>query len=128
MKCRLSGPFVVDDLGAGLWRLTPVAAVPAEIYLRSDASNAAHLLNADVARLELEWHDSGVWVTLHGASGTAQLRATTAIVHEARNTLYDELPLKSFDAQAGRFWRRVFALLRLPGGRFLLRFVTRQRR
>jgi hypothetical protein len=39
--------------------------------------------------------------------------------------LYDSLPLADFDRSAQRFWNRVFRVMRLPGGRFLLRFLAR---
>ncbi len=38
--------------------------------------------------------------------------------------LYDSLPLVKFDADARRFWRRVFGLVRIPGGRYLLKFLS----
>jgi hypothetical protein len=38
------------------------------------------------------------------------------------------LPLASIDADARRFWRRVFRLVRIPGGRYLLKVLTRARR
>jgi hypothetical protein len=37
--------------------------------------------------------------------------------------LYESLPLVSIDADARRFWRRVFRLVRIPGGRFLLKIL-----
>jgi hypothetical protein len=45
-------------------------------------------------------------------------------VHEPLQDLYEGLPLASIDADARRFWRRVFRLVRLPGGRYLLRLLT----
>ena len=37
----------------------------------------------------------------------------------------DILPLAQFDQKAKRFWGRVFRLMRIPGGRYLLRFLAR---
>ena len=51
--------------------------------------------------------------------------ATSAIVHEPLGHLYESLPLVKFDAKARRFWRRVFRLVRIPGGRYLLKFLAR---
>jgi len=34
-------------------------------------------------------------------------------------------PLASIDADARRFWHRVFRLVRIPGGRYLLKLLTR---
>jgi hypothetical protein len=38
------------------------------------------------------------------------------------------LPLVSFDDKARRFWRRVFRLVRIPGGRHLLGVLARRNR
>jgi hypothetical protein len=54
--------------------------------------------------------------------------AASAIVHEPLERLYESLPLASIDADARRFWRRVFRLVRIPGGRYLLKVLTRARR
>jgi hypothetical protein len=50
------------------------------------------------------------------------------IVHEPLGRMYESLPLAGIDANARRFWRRVFWLVRLPGGRYLLKLLTRGRR
>jgi hypothetical protein len=57
----------------------------------------------------------------------ASVEVTAAIVHEPLGNLYESLPLASIDANARRFWRRVFRLVRIPGGRYLLRLLTRSR-
>jgi len=46
--------------------------------------------------------------------------------HRARTgtELYAALPLAQFDRRARRFWRRVFLLVRIPGGRSLLGMLT----
>jgi hypothetical protein len=51
-----------------------------------------------------------------------------AIVHEPLPKLYAELPLAGFDERARRFWRRVFRLVRIPGGRHLLGVLARRPR
>jgi hypothetical protein len=124
MRYTLSGPFTVRELGRGLWQVT---AAPVEVYLRIAAPNAARALKErDAVRLELQWPDEGVIVTVAGAGAERQFAAESAIVHESEAALYDQLPLATFDVKAMRFWRRVFMLLRLPGGRFLLRYVARR--
>jgi hypothetical protein len=59
------------------------------------------------------------------------IRAQSVIVHEPLARLYEALPLVTLDAKARRFWRRVFRLVRIPGGRHLLgalaRFPRRRR-
>jgi hypothetical protein len=76
----------------------------------------------------VEWVADGVRVALGTGPGARQLTARSAVVHLPLAHLYEALPLAGFDDQAQRFWRRVFRLLRLPGGRFLLRLLTRGRR
>jgi len=56
------------------------------------------------------------------------LKTRNAIIHEPLTRLYEGLPLASFDPAARRFWRRVFRLVRIPGGRHLLRFIARRSR
>ena len=53
----------------------------------------------------------------------ASVEAASAIVHEPLEHLYERLPLVSIDADARRFWRRVFRLVRIPGGRYLLKVL-----
>jgi hypothetical protein len=56
------------------------------------------------------------------------IRTQTVIVHEPLANLYAALPLATLDANARRFWRRVFTLVRIPGGRHLLGILGRRRR
>jgi len=54
--------------------------------------------------------------------------ARTATIHEPRPELYQGLPLVVMDDAAKRFWRRVFLLARIPGGRRLLRWIAERSR
>jgi len=124
----LSGPFLTRDLGGGLWQLTAGASGALQIYLRIPAAAGAGILTqGDVRRLEVEWRADGVIVRVDGTGGAGMLEASSAIIHEADERLYDTLPLAAFDARARRFWSRVFLLVRLPGGRHLLRWMARRR-
>ncbi len=131
MKSRppltIVGPFAVQDLGCGAWLLTgPPAAGAAEIYLRFAQASSAQLVNASTATtLGLVWRPDGAEVTLAGAFGAQRLEARTAIVHETKQRLYGNLPLADFDRSARRFWTRIFRVMRLPGGRYILRFLAR---
>jgi hypothetical protein len=131
----LTGPFLARDLGGGLWQVTaraaadPGTAAAAELYLRIPAAtNAALLAQPHIRRIEVAWHADGVVVNVAGTGGAGVLEASSAIIHEPQNRLYDALPLAGFDARARRFWRRVFLLVRLPGGRYLLRLIARRKR
>ncbi len=132
MRYTIPGPFAAQDLGSGLWQLTvtgaATAADSAQIYLRTTASAASPLpQDAGATGLDLDWRNGGVSATLTGARGASRLAVRTAIVHEPQNRLYEQLPLAAFDRNAMRFWKRVFTLMRIPGGRFLLKFVAKQR-
>ena len=78
--------------------------------------------------LEIEWQGKRVLLTTVTAGRAAMLEARNAIVHEALPDLYRALPLAAFDARARRFWRRVFLLVKIPGGRRLLGMLARSSR
>jgi hypothetical protein len=124
-----SGPFVTRDMGDGVWQLTAGAPAGSEIYLRIAGSDASRLLkDAEIATLNLDWYGDGVTVTLTATKGSSNLEAKTAIIHQPKGPLYETLPLASFDAGAKRFWKRVFLLMRIPGGRLLLGAIARRGR
>jgi hypothetical protein len=127
MRHTVSGPFSAQELGNGAWQLTGSAG--SEIYLRGAGAEVPELLNdASITLLDLDWCDDGVTVALTGARGVRYVKAENAIVHEPKSALYENLPLASFDADAKRFWKRVFRLMRIPGGRLLLGLIARRRR
>ena len=126
---RYAGPFVVLDAGNDVWRLSGETS-GMQILLRG-AGVKARSLFADAPRIEsvaLEWSRDLVIVTLALPGGATTLTALSATVHEPQPALYDKLPLAAFDADARKFWQRVFRLMRIPGGRFLLGLMTRRRR
>ncbi|MDP8985434.1 MAG: hypothetical protein M3N97_10400 [Pseudomonadota bacterium] len=138
----VTGPFRVRNLGAGVWQLStgaPSGAIDgpsgaqrvaaADIYLRGAGAEAAAALQAaGIASIGIEWCPEAVKVMLSGADTTRYLSVASAIIHEPQRRLYESLPLASFDTPAKRFWTRVFRLMRIPGGRFLLRFIARRKR
>jgi hypothetical protein len=125
----IAGPFLTRNLGNGVWQLTTGAPAPPEIYLQIARSDASRFLqDAGITELDLDWRGDGVTVTLTGANGVSSFEARTAIIHEPKSRLYESLPLASFDSGAKRFWKRVFTLMRIPGGRFLLGVIARRSR
>jgi hypothetical protein len=123
------GRFATHELGSGLWHLTSGDRVGAEIYLVGADPGAARILRGtNLVVAALEWRDQGVLLTLNSSDGTTLLHARAALVHEPLGQLYRSLPLARLDSSARRFWRRVFWLVRIPGGRHLLRFLARRRR
>jgi hypothetical protein len=90
---------------------------------------AAEALRASkVADLDIEWQDDGVALTWSSTGGRQAVKVRAAIVHQPLATLYEALPLAEFDDKAKRFWRRVFGLVRIPGGRHLLLAIARRNR
>lgn len=113
-----TGGRIVTGTGAGT-----------RILLLGTAADAGGVLSTGgILAITVEWGSYGVNITVSSTAGVRQLTADSVIIHQPRPGLYAALPLAGFDAAARRFWRRVFLLMRLPGGRFLLRFITQGKR
>src|ERR1700738_4372530 len=129
MRRKLPGTFLARDLGEGAWRLSRGEAAPIDVFLRGTESGAADALRSPFVRdVDIEWRAETVVLTMTSAEQVRTVKAQSAIVHEPLARLYEALPLVSLDAKARRFWRRVFRLVRLPGGRYLLGMVARRTR
>ncbi len=123
----LTGLFRATHLAADTWRLTGTDST--EIYLSGVERDAfAALAGATPGTVTVAWSDAGTTVTLIAQGAAAQFRSRTATIHEPLPQLYRRLPLVVLDEAARRFWRRVFLLARLPGGRRLLHWIARRRR
>jgi hypothetical protein len=126
---NLTGTFLARDLGAGTWRLSRSEPTPIDVFLRgADAAATEVLRSAEVRDIGIEWRAETVLLTVTSAGRSSTIATGSAIVHEPLAHLYDALPLASLDAKARRFWRRVFRLVRIPGGRHLLGLLARRRR
>jgi len=133
LRRSVRGSFQARELGAGSWQLSNGLPAGADgravIYLVGAEPGAAPtLLDTIFTAVAFEWVDGGVLVTLTSAGGVKVLKTRTAVIHEPLRQLYDGLPLASFDDSARRFWRRVFRVVRIPGGRYLLRLIARTAR
>jgi hypothetical protein len=132
MRRKLPGTFLTRDLGAGAWRLSRGETEPIDILVRGTESDAADALRSRFVRdIDIEWRAEAVVLTMTSAEQRGSVKAQSAIVHEPLARLYEALPLVNLDAKARRFWRRVFRLVRIPGGRHLLGLMackTRERR
>jgi hypothetical protein len=125
----LTGAFRAARLAADTWRLTTGAAGSAEIYLSGvDHDAFAALGGSTPSAVTVAWSDAGATVTLISPGASKQFRSRTATIHEPRPQLYRGLPLAVLDDAARRFWRRVFLIARIPGGRRLLRWIARRTR
>jgi hypothetical protein len=128
IRRNVPGAFLVRDLGHGAWRLSTTVPSNLEVFVQGagpDAMQALALPNCN--GLSLEWQEAGVLLTLSSPAGVRSANVRSAIIHEPRTHLYEALPLVSFDGDARRFWRRIFRLVRVPGGRYLLRFLARRK-
>jgi hypothetical protein len=112
----LTGAFRAKHLAADAWQLTAGGEGSAEIYLSGVDRDAFAVLDRTTP--------SAVTV----ARATTQIRSRTATIHEPRPELYQGLPLVVMDDAAKRFWRRVFLIARIPGGRRLLRWIAERSR
>jgi hypothetical protein len=128
MRRNLPGTFLTRNIGEGAWRLSRSAPTPVEVFVRGADSGAAEVFRPpDVRDIGLEWRAETVVLTVTSAGQISTVVTRSAIVHEPLAHLYDALPLANLDAKARRFWRRVFRLVRIPGGRYLLGIVARRR-
>jgi hypothetical protein len=124
----LTGAFRATHLAADAWQLTTGAAGSAEIHLSGvDRDAFAALEGATPSAVTVAWSAAGATVTLSSPGASTQLGSRTATIHEPRPQLYQGLPLVVLDDAAKRFWRRVFWIARLPGGRRLLWIAQRTR-
>jgi hypothetical protein len=126
LQRNFSGAFLAQDHGNGAWQLHRGGPHEVDLYLQGAQRSAAQAFgNAPAGDLGIEWHADSVLLSFISGDKVQTVEAGSVIVHEPLGQLYEGLPLMSFDADARRFWRRVFAVVRIPGGRFLLKFLAR---
>ncbi len=129
MRRNFSGAFLAQDHGNGAWQLSRAMPHEINVFLRAAEHDAARAFGSGpLTDLGIEWHAEKTLLTFMSGGRVASTEAASAIVHEPLAHLYESLPLASIDADARRFWRRIFGLMRLPGGRILLKLLTRSRR
>jgi hypothetical protein len=128
LRRNFSGAFLPQDRGNGAWQLSRAAPHEINVFLRDTERGAQRSFGTGpLVDLGIEWHAEKVLVTFMSEERVASVEAASAIVHEPLEHLYERLPLVSIDADARRFWRRVFRLVRIPGGRYLLKLLVRSR-
>jgi hypothetical protein len=126
MRRNFSGAFLPEDSGDGAWHLRRAAPHEAHVFLQHAEPGAANAFgSAPIVDFGIEWSAETALLTFMAGARVASVKAAAAIVHEPLGDLYERLPLVSIDADARRFWRRVFRLMRFPGGRYLLKLITR---
>lgn len=121
MRRNFSGASSARFADDGTWRITRKDPHETEIIVGGADSRSVQACGATLHDLGIEWQGQRVLLTMVVAAGhVATVEAASAIVHEPNRRLYAALPLAHFDARARRFWRRVFLLVKIPGGRSLL--------
>jgi hypothetical protein len=129
MRRNFSGVFSAADRGNGAWRLDGAGPREISIFIENADAGADHAFSAGTIQdLDIEWHADSAQLTFASGGRSATVKTAAVIVHEPLGSLYEILPLARIDADARRFWRRVFRLVRIPGGRYLLRLLARSRR
>ena len=129
MRRHLPGRFLPREIKEGAWRLSRSGAEPIDVFLQGADPRTAEVLRAPhVADIDIEWHAGAAVLSMTSAGRRRSIQTHSAIVHEPLARLYEALPLAALDAKARRFWRRVFRLVRMPGGRYLLLAMARRNR
>lgn len=121
----LQGPFRVVLARPGFLRLAARGSA-CEFWLRGAEIDAQPFVASGTVRLT--WVAATVLASFEGSVLRPAVSVDSAVVEQTLPALYEHLPLRSFDARARRFWRNVFWLVRLPGGRLLLRALARRAR
>lgn len=128
MQRSFSGEFVITEPNPGTWQIDNRLAPHQRILVRGVQTPRA-AVPATPTCVDLRWPvGERVVVTLKDAAQSVALSCATAWSHEPQESLYQALPLAEFTADRQRFWRRVFWLVRIPGGRWLLRLIARRAR
>jgi hypothetical protein len=128
MQTTLTGEFVLAPAGPAGWRIANRLA-PGEFVILRGAPADLGLLPRAATQLVIDWApDGGALVTLLADTETLSFEASSALLHEPRVELYEPLPLPRFTPEMARFWRRVFRIVTLPGGRWLLGWIARRAR
>jgi hypothetical protein len=129
MRCNLPGTFLTRTPGQGSWQLSRAEPEPVEVFVLGAAPPTAESSRAlDVRDIGIEWRADSVWLSFFSDGRPMAVQAQGAIVHEPLPRLYAALPLARLEEPGRRFWRRVFRLVRIPGGRYLLGILARRTR
>jgi len=129
-----SGSFRVDRPTPGWWRVRNTQSPHQIAWLRNLRTTTGEApveqsLPETFDVLRLEWDAANPVTVVLGEGATERLLTADSMqLQEPDRGLYDGLPLARFTPDARRFWQRIFWLVRLPGGRTLLRLVARFRR
>jgi hypothetical protein len=128
-RSNYSGSFRAQSLRHDAWQLSRTAPHEMTVFLHHAEKDAAQAFGiGPITELGIEWHAGKVLLTFLAGDKVASAEAMSVRIHEPLPNLYESLPLASIDADARRFWHRVFRLVRIPGGRYLLKLLTRPKK
>jgi hypothetical protein len=129
MRCNFSGAASAHICNDGTWRLRAARAhagrggapaQDAQVIVIGAPIREVQACGTALRDVCVEWLAQRVVLSITCEGRVQKVEARSAIVHEPAPDLYAALPLAQFDERARRFWRRVFLLVRVPGGRRLL--------
>jgi hypothetical protein len=124
----MSGEFYVEALGPETWSVTNRRPPGQTLLLRRIEATAPPPTPSVAERVGVTWNGSEpVAVEFSRGDHTVTVTAGAAFLHEPAGTIYAGLPLPPFTAGMRRFWRRIFRLVRIPGGRWALGWLSRRR-
>jgi len=128
LQRSLLGEFRLHTVSNDCWRIDNLAPPHESLWLRGVDARAAPM-PPRFDRLTVVWQPDGrIALTLANGAEALTVGASCALLHEPRERLYDSLPLPAYTSRTARFWRRVFRLVRIPGGRLLLSWLARRSR
>jgi hypothetical protein len=126
-----SGNFCAQSRGAHAWLLSSAGPPRIDVHLSGvelPGDGTAPLDRASIDRIEIRWVDAGAEVALTQGGSIRRIGAGSAFVLEPQPDLYRALPLEAFSAKSRAFWKRIFLLVRIPGGGRLLGYIARRAR
>jgi hypothetical protein len=125
----LTGEFHVEASGNETWRATNRRAPGQIVLLRHIEAEAPLSAPATAETVTVTWNaGQPVVVTFSRGLQTVTVAAGAVFLHEPTGQLYAGLPLPTFTPAMRRFWRRVFLLVRIPGGRRAVGWLSRRSR
>jgi len=129
LQRSLSGQFQVKVLGPDTWCVTNQGAPGQSLLLRRIETTDLLQTPAVAQRISVTWHGSApVSVAFTRDEQTVTVVAGAVFLNEPAGPVYAGLPLPAFTSSMRRFWRRVFRLVRIPGGRWVVGWLSRRRR
>jgi hypothetical protein len=125
----LTGEFHVEALGVQTWVFANRRQPGQMLLLRRVQAAPPLAAERTVEAFTVTWTDDRLVTVACSSEGrTWTVTAQAALLHEPVRQIYEQLPLPAFTPPMRRFWRRVFRLVRIPGGRWVIGWLARRSR